>query len=354
LPERLQRLVPRLEHGENDETQRSCWLDQRKELRAAAVARQSLRGSTAQAGRETPDLKGLRAFHALARGLVLECAEKRDMAHATMVPPLAPPAHQMRPETPEPQPAVRFESLVLTRPQSLAKGRSATLVVSIVTHLALVTAIVILPLLAEQTLPAPDEAIRAFFVMPVAAAAPPPPPPPPAAGVRAPTRAAVAPRPVEEPQFVAPIEVPTEVQPEQTLDLGVEGGVPGGVEGGVPGGVVGGIVGGLAAAETAPPVKAVRVGGQLKAPKLLHRVAPPYPLLAETARISMMLILEAEVGTDGRVQRVTVLRGHPLFDETGMAAVKQWRYQPLLLNGVPTPFILSVTLNFSMVQAASQ
>ena len=31
-----------------------------------------------------------------------------------------------------------------------------------------------------------------------------------------------------------------------------------------------------------------------------------------------------------------------------MAAVKQWRYRPLLLNGVPTEFILTVTVNFSL------
>lgn len=43
-----------------------------------------------------------------------------------------------------------------------------------------------------------------------------------------------------------------------------------------------------------------------------------------------------------------MLRGQPLFDEVAVAAVKQWRYQPLLLNGKPTEFILTVTLVFNL------
>jgi protein TonB len=50
------------------------------------------------------------------------------------------------------------------------------------------------------------------------------------------------------------------------------------------------------------------------------------------------------------VKTVKVLRGHPLFDESAMEAVKQWRYQPLLLNGEPTGFILTVTVNFNLQQ----
>lgn len=261
-----------------------------------------------------------------------------------------------RPRTSRPAPAsppgslptVRFESLVLTAPASLRKGRTATLTISLIVHGALVAALVLIPILYDDILPAPDAAVfRTFFVTPAAVAPPPPPPPPPPAGVRAQPRTPVAPRPVEEPKFVAPIEVPTEIKPEEGLDLGVEGGVPGGVEGGVPGGVVGGVVGGLPS-EAPPPTRAVRIGGKMKAPALLHRVNPDYPELALAARVTALLILEATVGEDGQVQDVTVLRGQPLFDPAAVAAVKQWRYRPLLLNGVPTPFILTVTLKFSI------
>ena len=59
------------------------------------------------------------------------------------------------------------------------------------------------------------------------------------------------------------------------------------------------------------------------------------------------------MGTDGRVQEVKVLRGHPLFDEAALAAVRQWRYQPLLLNGIPMPFVATVTVQFNIVDKES-
>jgi protein TonB len=162
----------------------------------------------------------------------------------------------------------------------------------------------------------------------------------------------VAPQPQEEPKFVAPIETPAEIQPEEGISLGVEGGVPGGVEGGVPGGVVGGIVGGLPQEAPPPVTRAVRVGGNLKAPQILKKVDPVYPELAKTAHVGGLVILEATVGTDGRVKEVTILRGQPLFNDAALAAVRQWVYRPLLLNGVPTEFILTVTLSFSFKTTA--
>src|SRR5262245_20663779 len=180
---------------------------------------------------------------------------------------------------------------------------------------------------------------------------PPPPPPPPVAGPRAP-KATIAPQATPLPTaFLAPIEVPDQIRMDATLDLGIEGGVPGGVEGGVPGGVVGGVVGGLPVAPPPPP-KVVRVGGLVVAPKLVHRVDPTYPALAIQARAQGIIILDAHIGIDGRVMEVTVMRGSPLFDDAAREAVKQWRYQPLLLNGVPTEFLLTVTLFFKIENAA--
>ncbi len=244
----------------------------------------------------------------------------------------------------------RFQSLVLTDAESIAGQRSTTLAFSLILHGVLIAAVVIVPLFMSDLLPVPDTALHAFFVAPNAIAPPPPPPPPPPAGARAVTRAPAAPRPVETPTFTAPVEVPTEVKPDNTgIDLGVEGGVPGGVEGGVPGGVVGGIIGGLPQ-EAPPPPKMVRIGGQIIAPAVIHRVAPEYPRLAVSARLNAVIQLEAQVDVRGIVQQVTVTHGHALFDEAAIAAVKQWRYKPLLLNGTPTPFVLGVTIGFRLTQ----
>jgi protein TonB len=225
-----------------------------------------------------------------------------------------------------------------------------TTTVSLVVHTVLIAAIIVVPIILDDFLPEPDRTVRAFFVSPTGIAPPPPPPPPPAAGARSVKRAPAVPRPADAaPKFVAPVEIPDEIVPEAGIDLGVEGGVPGGVEGGVPGGVVGGIVGGLPL-EVKEEAKYVRVGGNIKAPKLIRQVNPEYPMLAQQARVQGFVILEARVGVDGAVQSARVIRSIPLLDEAAMAAVQQWRYQPLLLNGQPMPFVLTVTVVFKISQ----
>ncbi len=146
---------------------------------------------------------------------------------------------------------------------------------------------------------------------------PPPPPPPPRARTRG-----------------APEEV------EGGVPGGVAGGVPGGVVGGVPGGVVGGVVGG-------PPM-AVRVGGEIKEPRKTKDVPPVYPAIAQQARVQGIVILECTIGPKGNVVDVKILRGVPLLDAAAVEAVKQWEYTPTLLNGVPVPVIMTVTVNFRL------
>lgn len=248
---------------------------------------------------------------------------------------------------------LRFECLLLTEQEHEAKRRSATLTVSLAVHVVLIGLVLLIPILTYNVLPVPSEGTRAFFVAPPEAAPPPPPPPPPPAGARAVPRASAAPIP-DESKFVAPIEVPDAIRPEQGLDVALTRGDPGGIEGGVPGGVLGGIVGGLATPAPPPPPVAVRVGGQIKAPKLVHSVPPVYPDLAAQARLTAVVIAEALVDTSGRVREVKILRGAPLFDEAATEAVKQWRYQPLLLNGVPTEFILTVTVKFNLTASTKQ
>jgi TonB family protein len=93
----------------------------------------------------------------------------------------------------------------------------------------------------------------------------------------------------------------------------------------------------------------VRIGGQITAPALLHRVEPIYPDIAATAHVSGLVILEAAVDADGCVSSVKVLRAsHALLNKASEEALMQWRYSPLVLNGAPTPFVLTVTFNFSV------
>ncbi|HCE03424.1 MAG TPA: energy transducer TonB, partial [Acidobacteria bacterium] len=173
---------------------------------------------------------------------------------------------------------------------------------------------------------------------------PPPPPPPPAA-------ATAAPAPVLDVNpNAAPIEAPAEIAPETGFDLSnVQG-----VEGGIVGGVVGGVVGGLLAAPPPPPppppppTEPVRVGGNVSPPTKTKDVAPIYPAVAQSARVSGVVILEAVIGVDGRVTDVKVLREVALLSDAAIAAVRQWEYTPTMLNGSPVPVIMTVTVNFTL------
>jgi protein TonB len=88
------------------------------------------------------------------------------------------------------------------------------------------------------------------------------------------------------------------------------------------------------------------VGGTVREPKKIVNVAPVYPQMALASRVEGIVILEAVINTDGRVERLRVLRSSPLLDEAAIAAVKQWRYTPTLLNGVPVPVLMTITVNF--------
>ena len=116
-----------------------------------------------------------------------------------------------------------------------------------------------------------------------------------------------------------------------------------GIVGGIPGGVV------MEAPPPPPPPPApVRVGGNIQAPKKISDQNPTYPSIAQSARVQGIVILEATIGPDGRVQDVRVLRSIPLLDAAAIDAVKQWVYTPTLLNGVPVPVIMTVTVNFTL------
>jgi protein TonB len=209
--------------------------------------------------------------------------------------------------------------------------------------------------------------------------APPPPPPglpaaepeQPARENRKPSVKSTAPsRPmrVAEPQppvktestVIAPTTVPEDIArlvESGTLGGGTAGGVPGGVPGGTPGGVLGGVpagvLGGVLGGAAAPPVlpppkEPVRVGGDVKPPKLLHAEQPKYPRAAKTAGVQGVVVVEAVVTAQGTVDEIKVISGHPLLIEAAKDAVSRWKYEPTVLNGEAVPVILTARINFSL------
>ena len=90
------------------------------------------------------------------------------------------------------------------------------------------------------------------------------------------------------------------------------------------------------------------LGGNIKAPTQLKRVAPAYPPIALSARVSGIVILETTIGVDGRVIDAKILRSVPLLDQAALDAVRQWEYTPTLLNGAPVPVVMTATVSFSL------
>jgi protein TonB len=229
------------------------------------------------------------------------------------------------------------------------RPRVAPVMASIVAHAALV-GVVFVGALVFVAAPVPEQPMMMAFV----ATLPPPPPPPP------PASAPKKPEPVKAPATsgdVAPIEAPQAIDPETPVADSEEG-EDFGVEGGVPGGIPGGVVGGLMLEPEPPPPPPpppaperkvpVRIGGQIKEPALISRVDPVYPLLAIVQQLEGVVILEAIVDEDGRVESLRVLRSPGVFEKAAVEAVRQWRYSPVVLNGRPEKFILTVTVSFRL------
>jgi protein TonB len=98
----------------------------------------------------------------------------------------------------------------------------------------------------------------------------------------------------------------------------------------------------------APNVHPVRVGGNIRVPAKVRDVRPVYPQTALSSRVQGLVIIEATIGADGRVRETRVLRSVPLLDDAALDAVRQWEYEPTLLNGAPVPVIMTVTVNFRL------
>jgi TonB family protein len=105
------------------------------------------------------------------------------------------------------------------------------------------------------------------------------------------------------------------------------------------------------AAKTPPPPvapKRLRVDAPQQLAKLVDRVNPTYPLLARQTQISGAVQMNIVVGKDGRVLSVTPVSGDALLLQSASDAVKQWRYQPTLVNGEPVEVETTVEVDYKL------
>jgi TonB family protein len=105
---------------------------------------------------------------------------------------------------------------------------------------------------------------------------------------------------------------------------------------------------GLPTAPPAPGMKQIRVAGNVQSSKLIAQPSPVYPDTARHARIQGVVRYNAVISRDGRVANLTLVSGHPLLIPAATDAVRQWLYQPTLLNGEPVEVVTQIDVNFTL------
>jgi TonB family protein len=161
----------------------------------------------------------------------------------------------------------------------------------------------------------------------------------------------VKPKPSTQHRFVPPIDIPEDVVDEslddiaESMNMGDNGEVDGGVIG-IESGIDGPSILGTGSGDgsLSQQVQLTHV----QPPRLIKRVAPIYPTVAKKAHIEGVVSVEAVTDIYGRVVKIRVTNGHPLLRGAAVQAVKQWIYEPYILNGIPRPVSFTVNVNFKL------
>jgi periplasmic protein TonB len=230
-------------------------------------------------------------------------------------------------------PGIMFQDVVSPRARSRRKWH--TLPLSFVVHTFVLAVLIVVPSLATNSLPRPRALLH--FVTPLVPVVPSLPPTGSVSHSSAATGATAAP-------LVAPPSIGVEsgviFDPAEVATVGIDS-------------IAGAIDVREMTADAPPPVPAatsapVIVGGHIKPPTRTRYEPPQYPDIARDARVQGIVIIEAIIGSDGKVEHARVVRSNPLLDQAALAAVRMWEYTPTLLNGRPTPVIMTVTVQFSL------
>src|SRR6202034_591972 len=218
-----------------------------------------------------------------------------------------------------------FEDSLIESGGKLKTKRGRTSFVAFLIEAMIVGVMILIPLIFTEALP---KAMQTTFLV---APPPPPPPPPPAAAVVKIVK--VIQTDIVNGELRTPTKIPQKVQmikedeapPPAMASTGVVGGVPGGVPGGSMGGVIGGVLSSTptVARKIAAPTR-VRVSSGVVSGLLVKKVNPNYPPLARQARIQGVVLLQAQISKDGRIENLQLISGHPMLAPAAIEAVKQW------------------------------
>ena len=83
---------------------------------------------------------------------------------------------------------------------------------------------------------------------------------------------------------------------------------------------------------------------------LVRTVEPAYPAAAAAQKLQGSVVLQAVIGRDGSVEDLKLVRGYFVLARAAIVAVKQWRFQPYLVNGHAAQTQTTLTINFTRPQ----
>ncbi len=225
--------------------------------------------------------------------------------------------------------------------------------ISFFIHFAILFLLLFLPLYFSQGIDM-KRLETTLLVAPMPPMAPAPPPPTSIAREVRVAPKVFTPGKLTAPTFI-PKAVPTasnDAAPPEVAFAGAMGAVPGGVPGGQIGGITGGMPNLAAPVAAAPavegPKRPVRIGGDVKPPRLIYGPAAIYPILASQGHIHGMVVIDAIIDEHGSVVQEKVVSGHPLLIQAALKAVSARKYEPTILDGEPTPVDLRVEVNFQL------
>lgn len=103
-----------------------------------------------------------------------------------------------------------------------------------------------------------------------------------------------------------------------------------------------------ASAQDAPAAPAQVISSTIAGTLLVNRVNPKYPPLARQARIQGTVVLKETINKSGDVQNLQLVSGHPMLAPAAIEAVRQWKYQPFVIDGEAVEVSTTVQVNFTL------
>jgi TonB family protein len=102
------------------------------------------------------------------------------------------------------------------------------------------------------------------------------------------------------------------------------------------------------AAPVVVPAGPVRVGGNIKEPRLLSYRPPDYPMVAKQAHVEGDVVIDTQIDKSGRVANMKVVSGPPMLRDAALNALRAWKYEPSTLDGEPVSIQMLVTIKFRL------